>query len=130
MTSENVAFVRSIYEAWERDDYSSTEWADPDIEFVIGDGPDPGIWRGVAGMVEGWRSYLSNWESYRFEVEEYRELDAERVLALIRIKGPGKASGLDLGQMDARGATLLQVRGGRVFRLGLYLDLDRLLADL
>ena len=29
MSQENVELVRSIHEAWERGDYTSTEWADP-----------------------------------------------------------------------------------------------------
>ena len=33
---------------------------------------------------------LDAWAHYRVEAEEYRELDDERVLALIRIAGRGK----------------------------------------
>lgn len=130
MGSGNLAFVRSIYAAWERDDYGSTEWAHPDVEFVLADGPDPGSWRGRAGMAEGWRAFLSNWGDYRFEVEEYRELDAERILVLICVRGRGRTSGLELGQVGAEGANLLHVRGGKVVRLALYFDRDRALADL
>jgi len=32
--SANVDFVRSLYAAWERGDWSSVEWADPEIEFA------------------------------------------------------------------------------------------------
>jgi hypothetical protein len=42
--SEDVKLVRSLYADWERGDYTSSEWAHPEIEWVIVDGPDPGIW--------------------------------------------------------------------------------------
>jgi hypothetical protein len=33
-------------------------------------------------MAQGTRDFLSAWEEFRFEAEEYRELDDERVLVL------------------------------------------------
>ncbi|MDQ6811998.1 MAG: ester cyclase [Actinomycetota bacterium] len=79
MSQENVEVVRSIFAAWERGDYSSADWAHPEIEFVFADGPTPGRWTGLDGMAEGAREWLSAWEDFRFEVDEYRELDDERV---------------------------------------------------
>ena len=130
MPSSNLDLVRSVYAAWERDDYSSTDWADPGIEFVLADGPDPGTWRGIDAMTEGWRALLSAWQEYRFEVEEYRELDDERVLVLIRLRGRGKTSGLELEHVGGESANVVQIRHGKVVRLTLYFNRGRGLSDL
>ena len=107
-------FVRSIHAAWERGDYSSAEWAHPEIEYVHADGPAPGRWTGVAEMARTWRDWLSGaWEEWRVEGEEYRELDDERVLVLGRFSARGKASGLELGQMRAKGASRGTSRAAR-----------------
>ena len=116
--SENLDLVRSIYAAWERGDFSSAEWADPEIEFVIADGPDPGRWTGLRRDGRGaGATGLSAWEDFRAEADEYRELDDERVLVLVHFSGRGKTSGLDLGQMRRRGANLFHIRDGKVTRL-------------
>jgi ketosteroid isomerase-like protein len=128
--SANLDLVRSIYAAWERGDFSSAEWADPEIEYVIADGPSPGRWTGLTGMSEGQRDFLGAWEDLRVEAEEYRELDGERVLVLAHNTGRGKASGLELGQMQTRGAVLFHLRSGTVIRVAAYFDRERALADL
>jgi ketosteroid isomerase-like protein len=126
----NLDLVRSIFAAWERGDYSSAEWADPEIEYIHADGPARGSWTGLAGMAEGWRSWLSAWDDLRQEVEEYRELDDERVLVLSHGYGRGKTSGLETGQIRTNAATLFHVRGGKVARLVIYFDRDRAFSDL
>jgi ketosteroid isomerase-like protein len=78
--SENLDFVRSIFAAWDRGDFSKTDWAHPHMELVIADGPAPGRWKGASGMAEAWRDLLSAWEGLRSEPEEYLELDNERSL--------------------------------------------------
>ena len=128
--SENLDLVRSICSDWERGDYSSVEWEHPEIEFVIADGPAPGSWVGAAGITEGWGGFLSAWEGFRFKMDEYRELDSERVLVLFHFGGRGKTSGVELGQTGSRAATLFYIRGASVTRIVVYFDLDRALPDL
>jgi ketosteroid isomerase-like protein len=128
--SANLDLVRSLYAAWERGDFTSVEWAHPEIDWIIADGPTAGSWTGVAGMAGSFRGMLDAWEEFRVEAEEYRELDGERVLVLIRRRGRGKTSGLELGQFQTPGATLVHVRDGKLTRFVNYYDRERALADL
>jgi ketosteroid isomerase-like protein len=130
MSRENVEFVRSFVTAWERGDFSSAEWAHPDIEYVLVDGPAPGTWKGLAGMAEGFRGIVGPWEDYRTEVDEYRELDGERVLVLLQLVGRGRASGVQLEEIRAKPANLFHIRSGKVTRLVLYWDRERAFAEL
>jgi ketosteroid isomerase-like protein len=126
MSSANVELVRSIYAAWEHGDYSSADWAHPDIEFVIADGPSPDSWRGVPGMARGWGDWLSTWEEYRSELGEARELDDGRVLGLSKGTARGsKTTGAVAGELRAtqHGAVLFHIRNGLVTRLVVYLEL-------
>ena len=130
MDSRNVELVRSIYAAWERGDYTSVAWADPAIEYVQADGPLPGTWRGLTGLAEVAREWFDAWKDFRAEAKEYRELDDERVLVLVRVSGRGKTSGLELGQTHADAAGVFHIRGGNVSRVVIYFDRDRAFADL
>jgi hypothetical protein len=125
----NLDLVRSIYVAWERGDFSRVEWADPSLELVSPDGPEAGCWVGVARAGEAWRNFLRAWEDLRAEAEAYREIDAGRVLVLLRNSGRARTSGVDVAQVRA-GANLFHIHAGRVTRLVVYFERDRALADL
>ena len=129
--SENLELVHSILAEWERGNFRSLEWADPQIEYAIVDEPGSQLGLGVAAMRRTWREFLTAWDDYRVEAHEYRELDEERVLVALRAQGRGKASGLDIGAAGGgRGsANVFHVRDGRVTRLVSYFDRDRALAD-
>jgi ketosteroid isomerase-like protein len=128
---ENVELVRAIYERWGRGDFRSVEWADPEIEFVLADlGPDSGSWKGLSAMAQAWRTYLAAWKDYRTEVDEYRELDDERVLVLLRLGGCGKTSGVQLTKIRTQAANLFHVQSGKVTKLILYTNRERGLAEL
>ena len=129
MSSANLELVESINAAHERGDFSSIEWAHPRIEYVIADGPAPGRWTGTRGMAETFRRNLAGWADFRIEVEEYRELDGERVLVLTRTTAHGKAAGHVVGQMRTKGAVLYYVHAGKVTKLIYYWDRDRALLE-
>ena len=130
MNSANLDLVRSIYAASAKGDFSSSDWADPEIEYLIVGGPSPGRWKGLGEMAEGWRHYLSAWEEFRIEADEYRELDEERVLAFVRFSGRGKTSGLEVGQMRAEALALFHIRDGKVTRLVIYFSREHGLSEL
>ena len=130
MGSPHLELVRSICEDWQRGDFSSAEWAEPGIVYVFADGPSPGKFEGLAGLDRGFRDFVGAWHEYHLEVEEYRELDAERVVVLFHQGGRGRRSGLELEQMRSRAASLFQVRNGKIARVVFYFDLEHAFADL
>jgi ketosteroid isomerase-like protein len=130
MSQENVEIVQAICAPWEQGDYSSAEWAHPEIEVVTPDGPTPGSWRGLVGMANAYREFLSAWDDVRTDVEEYLDVDSERVLVLTHTSGRGKTSELELGPISANTAVLFHFGGGKVTRLVLYWERTHAFADL
>ena len=122
--------MRSIFAATERGDFSSVEWAHPEIEYVFADGPEPGTWKGLPSVAERIRNWLGAWDEYRTEADEYRELDDERVLVLLHHTGRGRTSGLEVGKTETKGANLVHVRDGKVTKIIVYFDRERAFADL
>ena len=73
---------------------------------------------------------MDAWDEFSIVVDEYRELDEERVLVYDHRSGRGRASGLELGRMRTQSAHVFHVRDGKVTNLVAYADRDRALADL
>ena len=125
--SANLDLVRSMYTAFERGDFTNADWADPEVEYVIAEGPEPRTFRGLAGLAEAMRTLFREIEDVRVEAEQYRELDAEHVLVLGRGFGRGKLSGVPV---SARNAEVFEVHEGKVTKIVVYYERDRALADL
>ena len=130
MSQKNVEIVRSICQEWDRGDYSSSDWAHPEIELVFADGLERTKWSGRAALAEAWREFLSTWAEFHQEAVEYRVLDPVRVLVLFQFSGRGKASGVELGSMRSDGAGVFHLRDRKVTRFVAYADRERALADL
>jgi ketosteroid isomerase-like protein len=128
--SANLDFVKAVFARWARGDFSSSDWADPEIEFAFVDGPNPGRAKGLAGMEALWRTMLNAWVDLRAVPDEFRELDEERVLVFLRNEGRGRTSGIDVSEISVKSANLFEIRAGKVTRLLLYWDRDNALADL
>ena len=128
--SANLDLVKSIFAAWEQGDWSSAEWADPEIDFEMIGGLVEGRWKGIAEMGKAWGSMVSAWEDLKAVPEEFRELDDGRVLVLLVNTGRGKGSGIEIGGISVKAANLFTVRDGKVTSLTLYWERDRALSDL
>jgi ketosteroid isomerase-like protein len=128
--SENRDLVRSIHARWERGDFSSASWDDPEIDYEWADGPARGRCKGFFAMNAVWREFASACEDFSAEAVEFRALDGERGLSLSDSSARRMTSGLDLGAMRARGAGLWHVGDGMVTKLVIYLDRDHALAEL
>ena len=133
--SANLDLVHSIYADWERGNFSSVGWADPEIEYVeaeMGRFPRTSS-HGVIGLAEAARARLEVLEDVRELAEEYRELDDGRVLVLNLTRGRWKRSGIELGVSKSRpwvGAHLFHIRDGKVTKLVVYGSRDSTFADL
>ncbi len=124
---EPIAKLEALYQRWARGDLSGGEIFDPSVELeshgmgevIRGSGFDQ-----VTAVLTDW---LSAWaRPLKIEAEELIQ-SGDRVLALVRWKGYGKGSGVE---MQAEGAHLWTFRGGLVVRYDVYRDRDEARAAL
>jgi ketosteroid isomerase-like protein len=127
VVSFNLDLVRSIYADWERGDFSRSDWADPEVEYVIADGPDPGIARGLADMARRAAEQLRPAKGTKLAAREIRELDGARVLVRVSARGRGKSSGIEV---DYEQVQIFTFRAGKVTRLVVYYEPDRVFDEL
>lgn len=78
-------------------------------------------------MAEISHTIFSAFDDYRVEAEDYRELDAERVLVLTAGYGHGKKSGVPFVQKTVE---VFEIHNGMVTRITVHNDRDRAFADL
>lgn len=126
MGSANLDLVKSIYVAWERGDFSSADWADPQIEFAFADGPEPGRWTGREQMSKRYGDWLRGWKDFHAAPEEYF-VGEDRILVFVINSGYGRTSGVEFEQRSV--ANYFEIQSGKVTKLVLYWDRDRALAD-
>lgn len=123
-----MAALRDLYAEWDRGDFSRTNLFDDEIEFVYSsDFPDPQTFRGIPGMLEGWRRWLAEWDEVTVTATDtfIRTEDGE-VIVPTRIRGRGKTSGAPL---DEPAANTWRFRDGKAVRLTLYANRDTALRE-
>jgi ketosteroid isomerase-like protein len=124
MSEENTEVVRRFYECWTNQDLDGVlEYVDADLELDWSSSRSPlcAIYEGHDGLMQFWAEQEDAWEDFSLELAEVVPCDAERLVAVTVVRGRGKGSGL---RLEAGGATLWRVRGGKIVAGKLFQSKD------
>jgi ketosteroid isomerase-like protein len=119
----NLELYRDAIDAWNRRDLVKVlEQTAPDFEFHTA-GLFPGlepVYRGREGLVEFWNAFIeAPWALLHVEIDDLRELDGERVLALLTFTGKGRESDVEV---TVQYGHLCTFRNGEVTRIDAFAD--------
>lgn len=124
MSPENVEVVRSVLEAWQRDDFEAfLAGTDPTIEWHtvlerLVEGPES-VYRGHEGIRRLWRFYRTGLEHFEIEAQELRDVGDDRVVFLGRFWWRGLASGIE---SESPFGAVITVRDGKMIQSIDYLS--------
>jgi ketosteroid isomerase-like protein len=120
MSQENVEITKRSIDAFNARNLDAyDELFTPDSEWSTAMGSIEGeIFRGREGTETYFGRLGDTWEEYRILATEFRDL-GDRVLALGRIEGRGRASGITI---DSPWALIDGFRDGKVSRIRVFLD--------
>jgi ketosteroid isomerase-like protein len=101
---------------------------DAEISFVGAEGVGllANDFRGMPGLIAGWREWTSSWSSYRVEAETAFE-SRGRVVLLAR--QTGRTIHGDVEVPSAPSAAIFTIADGRITRAAFYLDRQQAAAD-
>jgi ketosteroid isomerase-like protein len=122
MTAANAEIVRNAYEAFNHEGRDAMlDFLHPDIEWDESELPArrPGVYHGHEGVTRLLNENASLWENINVVVDEIIEGRPDQVVALIRVTGKGRNTGVDVELATAQVWTL---RAGKAERVRLYLD--------
>jgi ketosteroid isomerase-like protein len=121
MSSENVALVRSGYEAFNRDGWEAiVEFLTPDVVWdEAGLFPDRDSFHGHDGIRELARQNEELWEGLRVEVDDVIPVGEDKVVVLLRTIARGQGSGVEV---DFTFAHLWTIRDGKGCRVEPFSD--------
>jgi ketosteroid isomerase-like protein len=126
MPSADVDALRRGYEALNRGDLSGVRaLLHPDIEWEEGPGaPEAGVHHGREAFEAFLRAWLESFDDFRIEPEDVIER-GDRLIALVRQSGTGRASGIEV---EARIAHVWTVTDGYAVRWQSYASQEEALA--
>jgi ketosteroid isomerase-like protein len=119
--SEPREKLQTLYEEWAQGDYSRSDIFHPEMEMESIGLAEPMHARNYEEFVDLMREWLSAWDKpLTIDAEEMIE-SGDRILVLVRWKGRGKGSGVE---MEAGGGHLFTFRDGLIVRYEVYRDRD------
>ena len=119
-TQDDISMLESLLAEWGEGDFSNSDPFTADVVFVVS-GPDGAEHHGIDNFGRAWRDFLSAWSNLRMTPERVVAGEPGAYVMLHGLTAKGKGSGLDV---DARVATLVHTRDGRITRLEMYWDRD------
>jgi ketosteroid isomerase-like protein len=128
MSQANVEVVRRHFEAFQDGGLDGVaKYWDPDIEWraVEGAADDVGVMRGESKLRRYYQDWIDTMDGLRADVEEVLFDDDERVAAVVRNSGRGRASGV---LTKGRYYVACTVRDGRIVNGREYETRDQALA--
>jgi len=93
---------------------------DFEVEFLAEGSAQRPHYRGLAGIIEGWRDWLSPWASYRVDAEDF--LDAgDDVVVFVHVRAKTSRDGV---AVDHSPAAVWTIEDGKVVRIRFFLERD------
>ena len=93
MSEENVALVRRIYDAWDREE-SARDFIAADVEYV---NPSYAVEPGTRQGRKSFSVVRDTYEDFEVRVERFIDAGEDAVVVLARYSGTGRGSGVPVG---------------------------------
>jgi uncharacterized protein len=129
LTERNVALMRDAYERIGSQDFTEFAWELIDDDLIVHDRPeipDPRTYRGRAGVLEAVASSNESFDQFGMDLEDLVGVGDTHVVAILRMHGRGRGSGVPV---EERIAHLWTVRDGRAVEMQVYSDPEDALRD-
>jgi ketosteroid isomerase-like protein len=120
VSQENVEVVGRVLHCWSIQDIEGMlRYVHPQVEIDYADSnaPDASVYHGHAECRAFVRSRFEDFEERSFDAAELIDAPPDAVIAIGRMRGRGRASGV---AVEADSVTLWSLRDGQVSRIKLY----------
>ena len=129
LTERNVTLMREAYHRIGTGTFTEVAWELIAEDVIVHDRPeipDPRTYRGREGVLEAIAASDDSFDQFGMELEELVGVGETHVVAVLRMFGRGRGSGVPV---EERIAHLWKVRDGKAAELQVYSDVDDAMRD-